>query len=128
MELLREFGVFFLEMLFAIVLLLFGIQTPPAGAISGRVFDTERKPLPGVTVQLVRRMYQNGRPILLTVQQATTDQNGRYRFDALEPGRYRVSVQNSRIRDDARAGSSGGRAWSKGVPAARLPPRTAWAP
>src|SRR5262249_58067857 len=26
---------------------------------------------------------------------ATTDQSGRYRFDALEPGRYRVNVQKA---------------------------------
>ncbi len=96
MELFREFGVFFHQMLFAIVLFLFGIQTPPAGAISGRVFDTERKPLPGVTVQLVRRMYQNGRPILLTVQQATTDQNGEYGLPVVSQGRYYVSASYSK--------------------------------
>src|SRR6267142_1143848 len=79
-------------MLFAILLLLFGIQTPPAGAISGRVFDTERKPLAGVAVQLVRRMYQNGRPILLTVQQATTDENGEYLLPVVSSGRYYVSA------------------------------------
>jgi len=83
-------------MLLSIMLLLSGLQSQPGGAISGRVFDPDRKPITGVTVQLVRRMYQNGRPILVTVQQTTTDENGEYKLPVVSAGRYYVCASYSK--------------------------------
>jgi hypothetical protein len=67
---------------------------PQQAALSGTVLEAGTdKPVAGAQVTLISFVLrpQPGRPPEPLV--ATTDQNGRYRFDALEPGRYRVSVQ-----------------------------------
>ena len=56
----------------------------PSGSISGVIVDTTRLPIPGAT--LVVTADDNG------VRRATTDMSGRYRFDGLPPGRYRIEV------------------------------------
>ena len=84
-------------MLIAIAVLLAGLQTQPAKhTIRGRISDVDRKPVVGAAVQLVRRMYQNGRPILVGLQQGTTDENGEYRLTAPGPGRYYLSASYRR--------------------------------
>ena len=84
-------------MLIGIAILLVGLQNPPsAHTISGRVSDVDRKPVVGVAVQLVRRMYQNGRPILVSVREATTDQSGEYRLETGSAGRYYLSASYRR--------------------------------
>jgi len=65
-------------------------------AVSGIVLEAgTNTPVAGAQVTLMRFELrpQPGRPPEPLV--ATTDQNGRYRFDALEPGRYRVGVQKA---------------------------------
>jgi Carboxypeptidase regulatory-like domain len=69
---------------------------PQQAAVSGTVFEAgSNTPVAGAQVTLMSFALgpQPGRPPEPLV--ATTDQNGRYRFDALEPGRYRVSVQKA---------------------------------
>jgi hypothetical protein len=54
-----------------------------SGSISGVIVDTTRYPIPGATLVLAG---DDG------VRRAPTDTNGRYRFDGLSPGRYRIEV------------------------------------
>ncbi len=55
-----------------------------SGSISGVIVDTATLPVPGAT--LVVTADDSG------VRRTTTDMNGRYRFDGLPPGRYRIEV------------------------------------
>ena len=69
---------------------------PQQAAVSGTVLEAgSNTPVAGAQVTLMSFAPgpQPGRPPEPLI--ATTDQDGRYRFDALEPGRYRVSVQKA---------------------------------
>jgi protocatechuate 3,4-dioxygenase beta subunit len=69
---------------------------PRQAAVSGTVFEAgSNMPVAGAQLTLISFAFrpQPGRPPEPLV--AATDQNGRYQFDALEPGRYRVSVQKA---------------------------------
>ena len=69
---------------------------PQQAAVAGTVFDAgSNTPVAGAQVTLMSLALrpQPGRPPEPLI--ATTDQNGRYQFDALEPGRYRVSVHKA---------------------------------
>jgi hypothetical protein len=55
-----------------------------SGSISGVIVDPARFPIPGATLVLT---VDDG-----VVRRATTDMNGRYRFDGLPAGRYRIEV------------------------------------
>lgn len=70
-------------LLFFLILLLaggFGFAQRQTGAISGRVVDAERNPLPGATVTL-------SGPALMGTKDFVTAENGSFRFVALSPGR-----------------------------------------
>ena len=69
---------------------------PQQASVAGTVLEAETNtPVGGAQVTLLAFAYrpQPGRPFEPLV--ATTDRNGRYRFDAIEPGRYRVTVQKT---------------------------------
>jgi len=69
---------------------------PQQAALSGTVLEAgSNTPVAGAQVTLMSFAMapQPGRPPEPLV--ATTDQSGRYRFDALEPGRYRVMVHKA---------------------------------
>jgi hypothetical protein len=69
---------------------------PHQAAVTGTVLEAgSNTPVAGAQVTLMSfaLRLQPGRPPEPLV--ATTDQNGRFQFDALEPGRYRVSVQKA---------------------------------
>jgi protocatechuate 3,4-dioxygenase beta subunit len=69
---------------------------PQQAAVSGTVLEAgTNTPVAGAQVTLMSFALrpQPGRPPEPLV--ATTDQNGQYRFEALESGRYRVSVQKA---------------------------------
>jgi len=70
-------------------------RAPVAGdarQIQGRVLDAEGWPLPGARVYLLRDAPDQpagGPPLLET----TTDDDGHFSFDALEPGSYRIDIE-----------------------------------
>jgi hypothetical protein len=69
---------------------------PEQASVSGTVLEAgSNTPVAGAQVTLISFAYrpQLGRSLEPLV--VTTDQNGRYRFDAVDPGRYRVSVQKT---------------------------------
>jgi hypothetical protein len=69
---------------------------PQQAVVSGTVFEAgSNMPVAGAQVTLISFAFrpQPSRPPESLV--AVTDQNGRYQFDALEAGRYRVSVQKA---------------------------------
>jgi protocatechuate 3,4-dioxygenase beta subunit len=69
---------------------------PQQASVAGTVLEAgNNSPVAGAQVTLMSFAYrpQLGRPLEPLV--ATTDQNGRYRFEAVDPGRYRVSVQKT---------------------------------
>jgi Carboxypeptidase regulatory-like domain len=60
----------------------------PAGAISGRVLDTDGEPVPGEDVVLWSAHGRRGHSIYSTGDETTTNQNGEYQFQSLMPDNY----------------------------------------
>ena len=56
--------------------------------ISGRVRDTEDRPVPNASVTAFRITYTNGRAVLAAANTKTTDDRGDYRLIWLPPGEY----------------------------------------
>jgi hypothetical protein len=77
--------VFFLAFMLLLSPLAFS-QSRSTGAIVGTVMDDQGEPLPGVTVTLES-------PNLIGVRSAITDSSGGYRFPALPPGLYTITVE-----------------------------------
>jgi len=67
------------------------LQLFPLGSISGQVTDEFSDPVRGAQVMLLRSGV-NGQGGLRTERQATTDDQGRYRFAGLQAGRYYIAV------------------------------------
>ena len=64
---------------------------PPRAAVSGRVEEhSSRAPIAGAQLMLIPSRSGPVRPLI-----AITDQDGRYEFDDLEAGRYRITVQKA---------------------------------
>jgi len=60
-----------------------------AGEVTGSVVDAEDKPVPGVAVTLVPQdAGKQGRADLFRI--TTSDQEGRFRFQDVVPGRYKI--------------------------------------
>jgi 5-hydroxyisourate hydrolase-like protein (transthyretin family) len=63
------------------------------GVITGRILNTQGKPLAGVPVQLARFAYDaSGKKKALPVLSVQTNDRGEYRFYYVMPGRYLVSA------------------------------------
>ena len=60
--------------------------TATTGAVNGIVTDSTTAVVPGVAVSL-------SGPSLMTVQKATTDATGQYRFSAVPPGDYTLTFE-----------------------------------
>jgi hypothetical protein len=78
----------------------------PAASLSGIVTDQNGQPLPGIEVNLLRKIWQGGW-ISETVDHATADERGAFSFTCLAPGAYylRGDVPNlSRIYIDENGG------------------------
>jgi protocatechuate 3,4-dioxygenase beta subunit len=63
----------------------------PAGVISGKIYDDDGEPLPGVQVNAVRQVYSEGKRSRTSATTASTNDLGEYRLYGLAPGRYFVS-------------------------------------
>jgi 5-hydroxyisourate hydrolase-like protein (transthyretin family) len=65
------------------------------GAASGHVFDSARRPIAGIPVELFRFAYnEDGKQSLIRVATAQTDDRGAYRLFYITPGRYYLSAGN----------------------------------
>jgi hypothetical protein len=68
------------------------VRMTPHGVVTGRIVDRDGDPLTGVTVQLMRYMYVNGRRQLSYANGSSTNDLGEYRIFGIAPGRYYVSA------------------------------------
>lgn len=64
----------------------------PHAVITGRVYDEDSEPVPGVRVQTLRYRYLRGKQQLIPSGSDTTNDLGEYRVHGLAPGRYYVSA------------------------------------
>lgn len=64
-------------------------STPPLVQVAGRVLDVALEPLPGAEVTIQPLRPEAGRP---QVRSVLTGADGNYRFQALRPGEYRLTV------------------------------------
>jgi hypothetical protein len=64
----------------------------PGGTISGRILDPQGKALVDAPVFISKLAFQEGKPVLQTVNQRMTDDRGEYRAYRLAPGEYYVSA------------------------------------
>jgi Carboxypeptidase regulatory-like domain len=69
-----------------------GAQSPTAGATTGRVFEGNLLPLPGVRVTVINE--QNGNP-----HTTITDSSGTYQVQFLTPGTYRITASKQGFSD-----------------------------
>ncbi len=65
--------------------------------ISGRVWDENGEPLPGISIQALRQDYQTGQPRLTAVAAVTSNDLGEYRLYGLPKGKYFLSTGQSAI-------------------------------
>ena len=68
------------------------VAMTPTAAISGRILDGSGLPMPGVAVQLVRPMFQDGRKTMSVMKSMVTNDLGEYRIFWVTPGSYYVNV------------------------------------
>jgi hypothetical protein len=73
------------------------------GTISGRILDPMGRPAAAATVTAARLKYYEGRPILVPVKTATTDDRGEYRLYSLEPGEYFLRAEKTLATGPARS-------------------------
>ena len=64
------------------------ITMAPQGVISGKITDATGDPVQSVLVALMRRSYQRGVRQLVTMNTASSNDQGEYRIPGLPPGRY----------------------------------------
>jgi protocatechuate 3,4-dioxygenase beta subunit len=70
----------------------------PAGVISGKIYDDDGEPLPGVMVNAVRQVYSEGKRTRSAATSVSSNDLGEYRLFGLAPGRYFVSCVYPRWR------------------------------
>jgi protocatechuate 3,4-dioxygenase beta subunit len=74
------------------------IKLPPQAVVTGRVLDEDNEPMSNVTVKLMRRGYQNGKPTMSQSESSTTNDKGEYRIFGVGPGKYwAMATNNSRM-------------------------------
>lgn len=64
------------------------IKLSPQAVVTGRVVDEDNEPMSNVSVQLMKRGYQNGKRTLWPSGQGTSNDKGEYRIFGVGPGRY----------------------------------------
>jgi len=78
-----------------------------AGVISGRVTDEDGEPAQDVLVEVLQRVYSEGKPVIGAVQDAKTNDLGEYRVYGLSPGRYYVRASNGPGPEEMFVGKAG---------------------
>ena len=68
------------------------VAMTPTAAISGRILDGAGQPMPGIAVQLVRPLFQDGRRMMTVMKSMLTNDLGEYRIFWVAPGSYYVNV------------------------------------
>jgi hypothetical protein len=68
------------------------VAMTPTAAISGRILDRTGQPMPGVAVQLVKPVFQEGRRTMSVMKSMLTNDLGEYRIFWVAPGSYYVNV------------------------------------
>src|SRR5262249_23617446 len=66
------------------------IQLMPTAVITGRIYDEAHQPLRGADVQAFRYQYRDGVRVLVTLNQASSNDRGDYRLYNLQPGAYYI--------------------------------------
>jgi carboxypeptidase family protein len=67
-------------------------RLPRGSVVSGRIFDEEGEPMPGVMVRVMRYQYLQGDRRLTPAGNGQTDDRGQYRVWGLMPGEYYVNA------------------------------------
>ena len=75
----------------------------PGGTISGRILDPLGRPAVNADVVALRLVYREGRPTVLPVKSASSNDRGEYRMYWLEPGDYLVRAEKVLPTGPARA-------------------------
>lgn len=65
------------------------------GSVSGRVFDSNGKPMDNSVVGILRIVYTRGRRSVAVVDTRSSDARGGYRFYPVPPGEYYVGAAPS---------------------------------
>jgi hypothetical protein len=68
------------------------IAMTPTSAISGRIVDQSGQAMPGVAVQLLKPIFQDGRRTMAVMKSMLTNDLGEYRIFWVPPGSYYVNV------------------------------------
>ncbi|HVL67564.1 MAG TPA: carboxypeptidase-like regulatory domain-containing protein [Vicinamibacterales bacterium] len=68
------------------------IVLPRAGVIVGQVMDEDDRPFVGAIVDALVSRTEEGRPMLVSLSSATTDDRGEFRLTGLPAGQYYVSA------------------------------------
>jgi hypothetical protein len=68
------------------------LELTPTAAVNGRVMDRAGQPMPGVLVQLLKPMFQDGRRTMTVMKSMLTNDLGEYRIFWVTPGSYYVNV------------------------------------
>jgi protocatechuate 3,4-dioxygenase beta subunit len=67
-------------------------QLLPAGVITGRIYDQDGDPMPGVQVSVLRQRYVRGQRQWTPAESGQTNDLGEYRIAGLAPGRVYLSA------------------------------------
>jgi len=91
------------------------LEMIPGGVISGRVSDSNGRPVAAGQVAAMRIAYQDGQRILTAAKTAPTNDRGDYRLFGLEPGEYYVRSEYRRAATVPSNGQDIFRAYFPGV-------------
>jgi hypothetical protein len=68
------------------------LSMTPTATITGRIMDRSGEAIPGVVVQLLKPMFQDGRRTMAVMKSMVTNDLGEYRMFWVTPGSYYVNV------------------------------------
>ena len=65
----------------------------PVGSITGRILDTDNRPVGHASVMAMSPVYRNGERIVTIMEVVHSDDHGEFRLFSLTPGRYYVAAR-----------------------------------